>query len=603
MVSAMHVQLMLRPPLALRRHLRHRLRGLNGDQGFTMANQEQALSIVGGTGEGPVLATGEALSFWGGVDPATGNIIDVHHPLHGACLTGRILLMPSSRGSCTGSGVMLDLILSGRAPAALIFSEAEDVLTLGALVAAEMFAKPLPVIRVTPALFQALARSTAARVTEQAITFGGETIPVAPQRLSSLALSAADEAMLAGAEGEATRQAMRIICAMASQQGATRLIDVTRGHIDGCIYASPANLTFAERFVAMQARVRVPTTMNAISVDRANWQSQAMPQAFGVPAARLADAYVQMGCKPTFTCAPYLLRDAPGKGESIAWSESNAVIFANSVVAARTTKHPDFLDLCIAITARAPESGVYLDEHRRPDTIIDIDMPERVDDCFWPLIGYMAGLRSPDRIPLLCGLARHKPSRDDLKALCAAFGTTSAAPMLHIEGVTPEASMPPRPDAMRQRVTKADMREAWQQLNGGPAEIDLVAIGSPHASADECRDLARELEKALAGRERAQQVAVIVTAGEQVIGDIRSDGTMQRLHSAGVQLYPDICWCSISEPVFPPRTRTVMTNSGKYAHYGPGLSGRKVRFGSLADCVEAAATGRVAPRVPEWLGD
>ena len=566
-----------------------------------MKNEKTGLRIVSGTGAGAILATTEPLSFWGGVDPATGNIIDVHHPLHGACISGRILLVPSSRGSCTGSGVLLDLILSGRAPAAIIFSEPEDVLTLGALVASEMFSKPLPVIRASASLFAELAKCESAKITEHSIDFGSSSVPLSADKLSSLKLSPTDEVMLKGAEGEATRQAMSIICAMAAQQGASRLIDVTRGHIDGCIYASPANLTFAERFMEMQARVRVPTTMNAISVDRANWQTQSMPVAFGAPAAALADAYVKMGCKPTFTCAPYLLREVPKQGETIAWSESNAVIFANTVVAARTTKHPDFLDLCIAITARAPESGVYLDANRRPATIIDIDVPDSVDDSFWPLIGYMAGQRAPDRIPLLRGLAKHKPTRDDLKALCAAFGTTSAAPMLHIEGVTPEAAMPPTESATHQHISRADLREAWTHLNDGPAEIDLVAIGSPHASADECRDLASAFVQALAGKTKPPHVAVIVTAGEQVIGDIRSDGTLQQLHQAGVQVYPDICWCSISEPVFPTKTRTVMTNSGKYAHYGPGLSGRKVRFGNLADCVEAAVTGRAAPRVPHWL--
>ena len=136
---------------------------------------------------------------------------------------------------------------------------------------------------------------------------------------------------------------MRIICAMAAQQGANRLVDVTQGHIDGCIYASPANLVFAERMADMGARVCVPTTMNAISVDHANWRTQGVPSAFGDPAAKLADAYVRMGCRPTFTCSPYLLASAPQAGEAIAWAESNAVIFANTVLGARTPKHPIFL--------------------------------------------------------------------------------------------------------------------------------------------------------------------------------------------------------------------------------------------------------------------
>lgn len=556
-----------------------------------------ASSILGGAADGPIIATAEPLSFWGGVSPSTGTVIDVHHPLHGACLTGAVLMMPSSRGSCTGSGVLLDMVMTGRAPAALVFCEAEDVLTLGALIAAEMFGKSLPVLRLAPESFAALSCAKTARITATSVEADGMTLPVIPPRIATLDLSDTDRAMLEGKQGLAIQQAMRIICAMAAQQGANRLIDVTQGHIDGCIYASPANLVFAERMAEMGAQVRVPTTMNAISVDHANWRMQDVPASFGDPAARLADAYVRMGCRPTFTCSPYLLASAPQAGEAIAWAESNAVIFANSALGARTPKHPDFLDLCISLTGRAPLSGVYLAENRRAASIIDVELPDNVDDAFWPLIGYLAGHAAPDRIPLLRGLASAQPSTDDLKALCAAFGTTSAAPMLHVEGVTPEAEGAAIAGAERKSITRTELAEAWTRLNSGPEAVELVAIGSPHASLGECRALAA----ALAGRNRHPDVAVIVTAGRQVIAEARDDGTLDNLEQSGVRVVPDLCWCSISEPVFPTRTRTLITNSGKYAHYGPGLSNRVVRFGSLADCVEAAMTGRVPARLPPWL--
>lgn len=562
-----------------------------------MTQSISARSILSGSADGPIIATEEALSFWGGVDPATGRVIDVHHPLHGLCLTGGILMMPSSRGSCTGSGVLLDMALTGRAPAALVFSEAEDVLTLGALIAAEMFGKSLPVLRLSRDAFKALSQAKTARISDTAIEADGLAIPVAPPATTALDLSDDDRAMLDGRDGIAVQQAMRIIAAMAAQQGAEKLIDVVQGHIDGCIYASPANLTFAEKMADMGAKVRVPTTMNAISVDRANWQAQDVPESFGDPAARLADAYVRMGCRPTFTCSPYLLDSAPKSGEAIAWAESNAVIFANTVLGARTAKHPDFLDLCIALTARAPLSGVYLDAPRKATRVIDVELPDNIDDAFWPLIGYLAGKAAPDRIPLLRGLASARPSRDDLKALCAAFGTTSASPMLHMEGVTPEAEGAAAKDADRMTITRADMAAAWSLLNDGPEEVELVAIGSPHASLEECRALATAFD----GRKRDSNVAVIVTAGRDAITAARDEGLLARLEESGIQVLPDLCWCSISEPVFPTKTRALMTNSGKYAHYGPGLSGRAVRFSNLADCVEAALTGRVPARLPAWL--
>ncbi|MBD8555928.1 DUF521 domain-containing protein [Rhizobium sp. CFBP 8762] len=567
-----------------------------------MSDTVPARIILAGTAHGPVIASREPLSFWGGVDPATGTVIDIHHPLHDHCLTGKILALPSSRGSCSGSGVLLDMALSGRAPAALIFSEAEDVLTLGALIAAEMFGHSLPVVRVSPDVMDKIERADTTTIIDTSLQFDGVTIALTPPATSALRLSDADRAMLDGGQGLAVRQAMRIICAMAAQQDAHCLTDVTQGHIDGCIYASPANLTFAQTMADMGAQVCIPTTMNAISVDHANWAEQGVLPSFGAPAARLADAYVRMGCRPTFTCSPYLLDGAPVAGESIAWAESNAVIYANTVLGARTAKHPDFLDLCIALTGRAPLSGVYLTANRKATRIIDVHLPAHIDDAFWddafwPLIGYIAGSKAPDCIALLRGLASAAPSRDHLKALCAAFGTTSAAPMLHIEGVTPEAAEAIAGPVDHRTITQADLQHAWAALNCGPETVELVAIGSPHASLSECQALA----DAFAGRRTRDGVAVIVTAGHQVIAQALGDGTLARLEESGVQVLPDLCWCSISEPVFPVGTRAVMTNSGKYAHYGPGLSGRAVRFGSLAACVTAALTGRVPPDLPVWL--
>ncbi|WP_026352650.1 cis-3-hydroxy-L-proline dehydratase [Yoonia vestfoldensis] len=556
---------------------------------------DSASSIVAGTAEGPVLAASLGLSFWGGVDPTTAHVIDAHHPLHGEQVAGSVLMMPTSRGSCSGSGVMLDLALNARAPAALIFSEAEDILTLGSLIAGEVFGCGFPVLRVSAAQFATLSKQVWLKIEAGALIGDGLCIPISRNPTAELTLTDEDRAVRDGRDGPAAALAMRIICTVAAQQGATRLTDIARGHIDGCIYAHPANLIFAKKMAEMGASVRVPTTINAISVDRQNWRSQGVPARFGAPASRLADAYVGMGCQPTFTCAPYLLDDPPQQGESIAWAESNAVIYANTVLGARTLKHPDYLDLCMAVTGRAPLSGVYIDAERRARVVLDIEVPTGADDAIWPLIGYVAGLKSPDRIPLLTGLGQCVPSRDDLKAMCAAFGTTSAAPMLHIEGITPEAAGAASPGTARIGVTLADSTDAWRQLNNGPETVDLVAIGSPHASLIECHALAKALEG------RSVRIATIVTAGRNVIALAKADGTLSALTDAGVQVFPDLYWCSITEPLFPPITRAVMTNSGKYAHYGPGLSGRALRFGGLAACAAAAISGHASSALPAWL--
>ncbi len=556
-----------------------------------------ALAISSGDAEGEVLALEDGLSFWGGVDPATGRIIDAHHPRCGESLAGRIVVMPTSRGSCSGSGVLLELALNGHAPAALVFREEEEVLTLGALVAAKMFGRVVPVLRLAPAPFAALAAAPSARLTGDRLVAPGLDIGVEPLATDALTLSAVDRGLLAGEAGRAPQLAMEILCAMAAAQGAPDLIDVTRGHIDGCILHSPANLIFAERMADLGARVCVPTTINAISIDYDNWQRSGVPPEFGGQARRLAEAYVRMGAAPTFTCAPYLLDEAPARDERIGWSESNAVIYANSVLGARTLKHPDYLDLCIALTGRAPRSGVYLAQNRLARRVIEVTAPPGIDDAFWPMVGWLAGWLSPDRIPLLIGLEATSPTPDDLKALCAAFGTTSAAPMLHIAGHTPEAEHATAPEADRRQIGPAELAEVWRRFTPTGGRVDLVAIGSPHASLEECRRLADRL----AGRGCHPQTAMIVTIGRAVRAVAADEGLLARLEAAGVQVIPDLCWCSITEPVFPPGARVLMTNSGKYAHYAPGLSGREVRFGSLARCAEAAVTGMADGAPPHWL--
>ena len=462
-----------------------------------------------------------------------------------------------------------------------------------------MFGRRIPVIRLAEEAFAALSRAKEATITPDGIMADGGRIqiPLATAASEALVLSPADRRMLDGGDGIAPQQAMRILVAMAIQQGARSLIDVTRAHVDGCIYAGPANLVFAETMEELGARARIPTTMNAISVDQANWRRQGVAPEFGEPAARLAEIYVRMGCRASFTCAPYALPEPPRFGEAIGWSESNAVIFANSVLGARTAKHPDFLDFCIAVTGRAPLAGAFLDEGRRARRTVRVELPKGADSSAWPLIGYLTGLASPDRIPLIKGLTNTRPTQDDLKALCAAFGTTSAAAMLHIEGITPEADSLGGSPEDEVVVTREDLVAGWRKLGDGPAGVDLVAIGSPHASLGECRAFAERLD----GRPVTASLSVIITAGRDVIAAAQADGTLAKLRRSGVALIPDLCWCSITRPVFPEQAEVVLTNSGKYAHYGPGLSGCVVRLGTLDDCVEAALTGAAPARLPAWL--
>ena len=560
-------------------------------------SNNDAIIYVQNDVDSDIVVCDEGLSFWGGVDPDTGVIIDIHHPNCGEKLSGKIVLMPTSRGSCSGSGVLLQLARNGNAPAALIFRETEDILTLGAMIAERLFDKNIAVLRLVPKIYNLLSEEKSAKIDNLKLHFSNTIINLFQPAIDEIHLSNSDKKMLAGVNGEATKIAMEVLCLMAAAQNADKLIDVSRGHIDGCILAHDANLHFAEKMLDMGANVIIPTTINAISVDRENWKSQGVAPDLGGRASRLADAYVKMGAYPTFTCAPYLLDEKPSKGEVIGWSESNAVIYANSVIGARTQKHPDYLDLFIAMTGRTPHTGVYLEKNRQPVCEIQVALPSNFDDAIWPMIGWLAGHKSPNGIPVLNGLEDILISNDDLKALCAAFGTTSAAPMIHIKGHTPESELQSAKDVKYTTIMPIDLLNLWQNFNTGNNKIDLVAIGSPHASTSECLKFLELLEE---NNERVT-VPTILTIGRETLSNLDHQGSLNKLSKLGVQVIPDICWCSITEPVFPPKAKSLLTNSGKYAHYGEGLTGRNVRFGSLSDCALAAMIGYVDDEFPDWL--
>ena len=570
-------------------------------------------SLVAGAAQGALLFADVGLSFWGGVNSASGEVIDRHHPLSGAHLAGRVLAIPSGRGSCTGSSVMMELISNGHAPAALVLAEPDEILTLGVLVAQTIFQRSLPVLCIGREAFAALRGHAFARVDGTALTLY-EQLPAEPWQGSApltdttpgdtaLALTSLDRSLLAGEHGKAAQVAMQIVLRMAALQGATALLDITQAHIDGCIYTGPASLRFAEQLVQWGAKVRVPTTLNSISVDQRRWRELGIDPALGVPASALGDAYMAMGASLSFTCAPYLLDSAPKAGEQIVWAESNAVVYANSVLGARTLKYPDYLDICIALTGRAPLIGCHLEARRKAQLLIELPQLGTLDDAFYPLLGYHVGALAGSRIPLVLGLAAAQPSLDDLKAFGAAFATTSAAPLFHIAGVTPEALDPAavldadQPLAV-ERIALKDLLLSWRELNSArDSQVDVVSLGNPHFSLSEFAALAR----LCSGRRCHPDVVLAITCGRAVLEQARAAGHIAVLEGFGVTLVTDTCWCMLGEPVIPPAARTLMTNSGKYAHYAPGLAGRTVHFASLGECVDAACSATASGRLPAWL--
>ena len=583
----------------------------------------QGEALTAGSARGPVLFSDTALSFWGGVAPTSGEVIDRHHPLSGQIITGKVLAIPKGRGSCTGSSVLMEVILNGNGPSALVLEQTDEILALGAIVAELVFGRALPVVTVGSAAFVRLRDAVWAEVlADGQVRLSEQALPASPPSPSSkswsesaakalalssaptdIQLSAQDLEILAGGQGKARQVAMQIVLRMARLQGASELIDVVQAHIDGCIYTGSASLRFAQQLCAWGAQVKVPTTLNSISVDQRRWRALGIDPVFGEPASALGQAYVDMGAQASYTCAPYLLDTAPLAGEHIVWAESNAVVYANSVLGAYTAKYADFLDICIALTGRAPKAGCHLQDKRYATLRIEVPAPAGADDAYYPLLGYHIGLLCGAQIPVLCGLQNAALSSDDLKAFGAAFATSSAAPMFHIVGATPEA-----PDATTALGGKAplqsfnvslqDLQHSWRELSSSAeSAVDLVALGNPHFSATECHALARLLQ----GRQRHPGTQTVLTLGRAVKEQARANGDIAVLEAFGVNLITDTCWCMLDEPVVPVAARVIMTNSGKYAHYAPGLTGRQVHFGSLAACAQTACTGQAPAALPAWL--
>ena len=571
----------------------------------------EGTALVNGFASGPLLLANTGLSFWGGVDPNSGEIIDQHHPLFGQNISGCVLAIPNGRGSCSGSGALLELILNDCAPAGLIFTEAEDILTLGVLVAEALFQRSLPVLRLSRSHFSALGKNQIALINGHQLhtSDSHQALPhvqphTASEAPSALVLSSLDRDILAGKQGEAASLAMTILLKIANIQGAASLMNVTQAHIDACIYHGPSSLRFAEAISERGAKFAIPTTLNAISVDQRRWQQHGVSDDVGQPASDLGSLYMNMGASLSYTCAPYLLDTAPSFGEQIVWAESNAVMFANSVIGARTQKYPDFLDVFIALTGRAPASGSHLDAGRNPTVKIHVNDLASADETLWPLLGYYIGLHAGNDIPLITGLRHLKPDVDDLKAFSAAYATTGSSAMFHMDGITPEAA-----DAMEYcehnklpnaaiTITVEHLRTSYQELNTAKeATVNAVCLGNPHFSVTECTKLATLCN----GRHKHPDVKIMVTLGRAVYDACSKMGILETLQQFGVQFITDTCWCMITDPVIPTGASTLMTNSGKYAHYGPALVQRGFHFGSLAECVDAACTGSHSARMPTWL--
>ena len=401
-----------------------------------------------------------------------------------------------------------------------------------------------------------------------------------------------DRALLAGEHGAAAERAMALLVRYGEACGAERFISIESAHIDGCLYHGPSSIDFARRFVDLGGKVRVPTTLNVAAVDVTHPGWHCGPPAVIAEQKKLTRLHERLGCLPTLTCAPYQRMVRPRRGEHVAWAESNAIVFINSVLGARTDRYGDFTDLCAALTGRVPLAGLHRDEARRPAIIFDLPSVEAARlprDLYFAAIGYVVGRRAPGIIPFLRGLPSGA-SEDELKALGATGASSGALALFHAEGVTPEAADMPTAGVPVEAVSPAELEAAiaslCQAVEG--EAVAAVCLGTPHYSIDEFALLNRAVD----GRRRSAATEIYVSTSREIAAQVADNPAFDPLRAFGVHIVVDTC--TYLAPVVRQTSGLILTTSGKYAHYGPGNLGRRVALMTLERCIRSAETGRVA---------
>ena len=400
--------------------------------------------------------------------------------------------------------------------------------------------------------------------------------------------------MLSGAQGDGVGFAMQLLVAVAEAWRAPRFIEIASAHVAAAFDNGQANHDFAERLARGSTRVRVPTTLTACSADLRNGNGDTGARA-------LVELYRGMGCTAALTCAPYDAGSEPSAGEDVAWCESSAVIYANSVLGARTNRYVEFLDMCAAVTGRVPEVGLHVPENRWPTVLVRLDaIPGEwlTQDWFFEVLGLWLGRHVGDRVPAIEGLLPIT-SRTQLRAFGAALGTTGSANLFHASGLTPEAgnleNLFSQALGRTIEVPANAIRDTAQGLSRNSGEpLGAICVGAPHYSPEEFA----QLRKLIEGRRVIAGVRFVVATSRAVLRGLELDGSADILANAGVEVVTDRC--TYYRPAVGGCRGHVMTNSAKWAYYAPSSLGVPVTFADLATCIDSACAGRIVDRPAPW---
>ncbi len=381
--------------------------------------------------------------------------------------------------------------------------------------------------------------------------------------------------MLAGQEGRATQKSMEILVALGKIYGAKRLVSVSSVQVSGVSYKNlgDAGIEFLSE-LAEDGRARVKSTLNPAGMSLTDWQSQGISSGFASKQLEVIDAYRRLGLEISCTCTPYLAGNEPRFADHIAWSESSAVVYANSVLGARTNREGGPSALAASLTGRTPLYGYHLDEGRVPTLAVDVSARLKSAEDF-SAMGYFIGGVAKNGVPYFRGI--RSAGTEELKTMSAALASSGGVAMFHIEGLTPEAGIGAA-EIEAVEFTVRDLRETTARLNdeGTP---DFVSVGCPHCSLAELRTIARLLR----GRRVTREFWVCCSRAVKLQSD--EAGYSRAIERSGAKFATDTCM--VVAPIEDLGYRVVATNSAKACHYLRN-SGLRVRFMPLERCVMEA---------------
>jgi hypothetical protein len=394
-----------------------------------------------------------------------------------------------------------------------------------------------------------------------------------------LHLTKEEEKMLRGEHGEVIERSLRLLVRLGEIYNADRLIPVGSVQVAGVSYKSIGDpgLEFLEDLAAKGARVRVPTTLNPPGMDLVDWKELGFPEDFAEKQLRIMDAFGKMGIMMTATCTPYLVGNLPRFGEHIAWSESSAVSFANSVIGARTNREGGPSALAAALCGVTPNYGLHLDENRRPNFLVKVDSKLKTNSDFGAL-GHHVGKIVKDKVPYFQGI--QNTDVDQLKTLGAAMAASGAVALYHVEGLTPESKLMDTSGLETIEFGDRELREAYEKLNTGK-DPDIIILGCPHASLKEIAALACKVEG-----KHLRKPLWICTSRVTKNAATRM-GFTNIIEKAGGKVVADTC--AVVSPIERMGYSTTGVDSGKAANYLPGLCKQQVVFKSIDDLLEGQA--------------